>query len=153
MAIRIKTAKKSTKNKVLSTRPSAHNSAAASKQKGGSGLPGVSARRENIYKAAKKSMVDKDPIISYTSRIRQVGNSKGVIFNNDVIKAAGIAPNADVVINAGKGVIYIFEVKPAGVNTDISTWDKQFKAAINKGTIPEGDLFDGLGNEFDQKEW
>jgi antitoxin component of MazEF toxin-antitoxin module len=86
------------------------------------------------------------------SRIRSVGNSKGVILNNQLLKAAGISTEEDISIEAGDGLIIISQAKPA-VNTDLSTWDAQFKKAIKAGHLPEGDLFEGLENEFDKTEW
>lgn len=67
--------------------------------------------------------------------------------------SAGLNPDADIIIRANKGVITIVQVKQTGVNTDLSTWDKQFKAAKKKGTLPEDDLFEGMNNRFDSKEW
>jgi hypothetical protein len=39
------------------------------------------------------------------------------------------------------------------VNKDLSSWGNQFKAAIKAGDKPDKDLFDGLTNDFDFKEW
>ena len=69
-----------------------------------------------------------------------------------MIESAGLSPEMDILIVAAEGAITITQ-KDAGVNTDISTWDKQFKNAIKKGAKPEGDLFEGLKNDFDEKEW
>ena len=89
---------------------------------------------------------------SVRSRIRPVGNSKGVILTNQLLKAAGISAEEAISIEAGEGVITISQVKPA-VNTDLRTWDAQFKKAIKAGHLPEGDLFEGIENEFDETEW
>ena len=35
----------------------------------------------------------------------------------------------------------------------LKTWDKKFKQAIRAGHKPEGDLFEGLMNDFDKTEW
>jgi antitoxin component of MazEF toxin-antitoxin module len=91
--------------------------------------------------------------VSARSRIRAIGNSKGVILSNQLIKAAGLNAEADIVIQASDGVIYILQVKAPDINTDLSTWDKQFKAAIKRGAKPENDLFEGMTNNFDLKEW
>lgn len=88
-----------------------------------------------------------------TSRLRAIGNSRGVILNSQLIEAAGLNTEADIVIHANEGVITIKQMKAAGINTDLSTWDKQFKAAIKKGAKPESDLFEGMANDFDSKEW
>jgi hypothetical protein len=67
--------------------------------------------------------------------------------------SAGLNPEADIIIQANRGVITIVQMKQTRVNMDLSTWDKQFKTAIKKGALPENDLFDGLKNRFDSKEW
>ncbi len=105
------------------------------------------------YLAQGQTSVAREPVASYTSRIRAIGNSKGVILNSQIIETAGFSQDADIVIQAGDGVIVIVQVKETGVNTDLSTWDKQFKAAIKRGVKPEGNLFEGIANEFDLKEW
>ena len=87
------------------------------------------------------------------SRIRSVGNSKGVILNNRIIEISGLRPDEDIIINAKNGVITIKQVKETDINTNLSTWDKQFKAAIKKGSVPERDIFEGIDNDFDKNEW
>lgn len=94
-----------------------------------------------------------EPAASYVSRIRPIGNSKGIILNNQLLEAAGLKPDVDIVMQAMNGVITIMQTKELRVNTDLSTWDKQFKVAIKRGAKPEGDLFEGIENEFDTKEW
>ena len=93
------------------------------------------------------------PTASVTSRLRAIGNSRGVILNSQLIETAGLNDEADIVIQANDGVITIIQLKGSKVNTDLSTWDKQFKAAIKKGAKPDGDLFEGMANDFDSKEW
>jgi len=105
------------------------------------------------YKKNTKISVPEEPLASYTSRIRAIGNSKGVILNNQLIESAGLNQDIDILIMAADGIIAIIQIKDAGVNTDISTWDKQFKNAIKRGAKPEGDLFEGMKNDFDEKEW
>lgn len=101
-------------------------------------------RKQDSIKSTAKSM--------FTSRIRSVGNSKGVILNNSLIKIAGLNLDADIMIEASEGIITIAQARPK-VNTDLKTWDAQFKKAIKAGEKPEGDLFEGLANEFDKTEW
>ncbi len=105
------------------------------------------------YSTVSKPRTAREPEISCTSRIRPIGNSRGVILNNEVMASAGLNPEWDIIIQANKGVITIIQVKQAGVNTDLSTWDKQFKAAKKEGTLPDDDLFEGMNNRFDSKEW
>lgn len=54
---------------------------------------------------------------------------------------------------AADGAIIIIQIKEQEINTDLSTWDQQFKAAIKKSEKPEKDLFEGIENDFDSKEW
>lgn len=135
--------------------------------KSGSTGEGVSSRRtsrqvhnsdregaQRAYNASKdlKGVVE-EPTFMYTSKIRAIGNSQGVILNSQLMEAAGFEQEADVTIKAGNGVIIIVQDQPDNINTDLSTWDRQFKLAINNGAAPEGDMFEGLANDFDEKEW
>ena len=88
-----------------------------------------------------------------TSRLRRIGNSQGVILNNRFIAIAGLKNDDKVVIHAKQGKIVIMQAKPPVVNTDLSTWDAQFKKVRRKGAAPEQDLFEELQNEFDKSEW
>lgn len=91
---------------------------------------------------------------SITGRIRKIGNSKGILLSNSMIKELGVEDNAAVIVTSEKGRIII---KPAEnkrkINTDLSTWEAQFKAAIKMGDKPEKDLFEGMENKFDKEEW
>jgi antitoxin component of MazEF toxin-antitoxin module len=109
---------------------------------------------------AKKKTIKKtipiigEPEVEYAVRtsFRSVGNSKGLIISSKLIEASGIHGN-DLIIEAANGIISIREVNSTDVNTDLSTWDKQFKSALKNGCKVEGDLFDGMKNEFDEEEW
>lgn len=110
-------------------------------------------RRKTAYKQPRADNTVSEPTIEYTAKIRAIGNSRGIILNNNLMDAAGLIADQDVVIQAVKGLITIKQAEKAAVNTDRSTWEKQFKAAIKAGHKPEGDLFEGMQNEFDEKEW
>jgi hypothetical protein len=69
-----------------------------------------------------------------------------------LIEAAGITGN-DLVIEAAEGIIAIREIKKSDINSDLSSWDKQFKLALKNGEKCESDLFEGMKNEFDEEEW
>lgn len=107
----------------------------------------------NVLHPTQKPVADLDKRPHIRSRIRAIGNSKGVILNNQLLKEAGIDTDIDVIAYASDGMIIIAQPKSSGINTDISTWDAQFKLAKKKGFKSEGDLFDNLVNEFDNKEW
>ena len=94
-----------------------------------------------------------EPAVEYTAKIRAIGNSKGVILNNQLMDFAGLAADEDIIIRATNGQITIKQAEKYIVNTDRSTWEKQLKAAIKAGNIPEGDMWEGLENEFDKTEW
>ena len=88
-----------------------------------------------------------------TSRIRSIGNSKGVILNNSLLKAAGIEPEQEIIIHAEEGAIIIAQQVHENVNTDLSTWSDAFKKAKKSGKKPEKDLMEGIANTFDSIEW
>ena len=113
--------------------------------------PGVQKKR---HKFPKQNAYVKQSSPSVTTRLRPFGNSRGVILSNKILESAGIDKQDDIVVYANDGNIIISQVKqPQTLNTDLSTWDKHFKAAIKKGAIPDKDMFEGLQNDFDKSEW
>jgi hypothetical protein len=69
-----------------------------------------------------------------------IGNPKGVIIQGKMMNIAGIQNNNDVT-EAKKGENMIHPIEEHIVNTDLSTWAKQFKDALKAGQIPDKDLF------------
>ena len=110
------------------------------------------ASKKNIPKRTIPRL--EEPEVEYAVRtsFRSVGNSKGVILSAKLIEASGITGN-DLIIEAAEGIIAIRELKRTDVNTDLSSWDKQFKAAIKNGDKADEDLFQGMKNSFDEEEW
>ncbi len=103
---------------------------------------------------AKQGVEEEAVLYSVSSRLRRIGNSRGVILSNRLIEEAGIAPDAELVLKAVEGVIIISEAKkPSRVHTDLSAWEAEFRKIIKKGKKPEEDLFEGIGNSFDGEEW
>jgi antitoxin MazE len=95
-----------------------------------------------------------DKITSVAGRIRRIGNSKGILLSNSILKESGIAENTVVTVTTEKGKIIIMPAEnKRKINTDLSTWEAQFKAAIKSGNQPEKDLFEGMENKFDKEEW
>ncbi len=87
-------------------------------------------------------------------RIRKVGNSKGILISKSMINELGISDDAEVIVTSEKGRIIIEPaVNKIKLNTDLSTWEAHFKAAIKSGDKPDKDLFDGMENKFDKEEW
>jgi antitoxin component of MazEF toxin-antitoxin module len=109
--------------------------------------------KTKAYSLTHEFSVAAEPEVSYNTRIRDIGNSKGIILNNVILETAGLQAETKIVIHASKGIIQIMKVKQDDINTDLSTWNKQFKAAFKKGFKPEKDLFEGMQNDFDSKEW
>ncbi len=91
--------------------------------------------------------------VAYTSKIRAIGNSSGIILNTKIMDAVGLKSDSEIIMHAENGIITIKKADDAEVNTDISSWDRHFKAAIKKGALPENDLFEGIVNDFDKNEW
>lgn len=93
-----------------------------------------------------------DNPLQIRSVFRDIGNSKGVIISKKMIDVAGIHTN-NVIVEAIKGEIRIRPVDEKTVNTNLSSWGKQFKDALKSGQVPDADFFDGMKNKFDEKEW
>jgi antitoxin component of MazEF toxin-antitoxin module len=119
-------------------------------------LPKYRPGKKQLNEGVSQMSVLNEPNPSYSifSRIRPIGNSKGVILPNRVIEEAGISPDADLIIQVSDGVILIAEAKsPGSVNTNLLSWDEQFKNVIKMGIKPESDVWDGVRNRFDEEEW
>lgn len=111
----------------------------------------MSTKKKTIKKII--SMVGEHEVqYSVRTSFRSVGNSKGLIISSKLIEASGIVGN-DLIIEAANGIIAIRAVSSLDVNSDLSKWDKQFKSALKIEEKSEGDLFDGMKNEFDEEEW
>lgn len=96
-------------------------------------------------KKNKNSLTSVSKTNSVSTRIRKIGNSKGILLSNSIISELGVEDGAEVIVTAEKGQIII---KPAEnkrkINTHLSTWESQFKAAIKNGDKPEADMFEGM---------
>ena len=108
--------------------------------------------KSNLRESTTAYQVKNDACVQTRSVLREIGNSKGVILSKKVIDAAGI-PGNNVLVEASKGEIRIRAIDDQLVNTDLSSWGKQFKDALKAGQEPEQDLFDHLKNKFDEEEW
>lgn len=88
------------------------------------------------------------------ARIRNIGNSKGILLSKTIIKKLGFEDNAEVMVTVEKGRIIIapWENKRK-INIDLSSWEAQFRDAIKKGDKPQTDMFEGMENKFDKEEW
>ena len=105
-------------------------------------------------KNAKNALTSANKPISVSTRIRKIGNSKGILLNNSILRELGVEDDAEVMVMAEKGQIIIKPVeRKRKINTDLSTGEAQFKAAIKNGDKPEPDMFEGMENNFDKEEW
>ena len=90
--------------------------------------------------------------INYTnvimrSNIRRIGNSKGIVIPPAFLAEFKLDKDSDVEIELKKDGILI---KPLSNPRD--DWEKMFSDAMHEDAS-ESDFFEGLSNEFDDKEW
>ena len=78
--------------------------------------------------------------------IRKIGNSSGILLPKAMLQACGIT--TEVEIEVQDKTILLRPVQPARAG-----WEAAFAAAVAGGDEPEGDLFEGMANQFDQTEW
>lgn len=45
------------------------------------------------------------------------------------------------------------DIKAINKGSDLSTWEKQYREAMQEGHKSENDLFDEVSNDFDKNEW
>ena len=81
--------------------------------------------------------------------IRKIGNSSGILLPKSMLLACGIT--TEVEIEVQDKTILLRPVQP--VRPVRQGWEAAFAAAIAAGEEPEGDLFEGISNRFDQTEW
>jgi antitoxin component of MazEF toxin-antitoxin module len=104
-------------------------------------------------------MIDVAKIPKKTTKIREVGNSTGLILNRTVLGSVTFAVGELVEITVMDDNTIIISrsktetKKRPKLNLDINTWDAKIKDAIKKGYKPEKDMFNGMQNEFDKTEW
>ena len=96
----------------------------------------------------------------YTTTVRKIGNSNGVLLSKAVLKKLKIENGQaiDFILNEDntlvlKPVKKIIKPKRNKLNLSLATWDKQFKQAIQNKELPENEVFEGLTNKFDENEW
>lgn len=94
--------------------------------------------------------------VNFTARasIRKIGNSKGIILSGKALAELNLVEGSEVeILYSGHGIQIVPAPQKKKLNTDLSTWGNQYKAAIKAGDLPDKDIFNGLTNEFDSKEW
>lgn len=76
--------------------------------------------------------------------IRKIGNSSGILLPKALLKAAGIENEVEIEVR-GQTIL----LKPADPRAG---WAESFRKATENDS-PEGDLFEGMSNDFDQSGW
>ena len=96
----------------------------------------------------------------YTTTVRKIGNSNGVLLSKAVLKKLKIENGQaiDFILKEDdtlvlKPVKKIIKPKRNKLNLSLASWDKQFKQAIQNKELPENEVFEGLTNKFDENEW
>ncbi len=79
--------------------------------------------------------------------IRKIGNSNGVLIPKTMLVSCGITDEVEMQILGDTIMLRSTKKKPR------EGWDEAFKQAIADGDEPEGDLFEGMKNTFDDTEW
>ena len=77
--------------------------------------------------------------------IIKIGNSKGLIIPQKMLKALGTENK--VTIETREGGLFI-----SPINETRKGWAESFKNATREQELSE-DLFDGIENDFDKEEW
>ena len=78
----------------------------------------------------------------------KIGNSQGLIIPNRVLKKLGIVKRFNILEKEGNLIcIPLHDEKPR------QDWEQYFAMAMNDGSLPDKDMFDHIGNEFDNTEW
>lgn len=78
--------------------------------------------------------------------IRKIGNSSGILLPKAMLQACGITTEVEIEVH-DKSIL----LRP--VASVRAGWEAAFAAAVASGDEPEGDLFEGISNEFDETEW
>ncbi len=81
------------------------------------------------------------------ARIVKVGNSQGILLSKSLIRQYNFAGEVEIELTE-KGLVVTPVRKPARAD-----WNERFKKAITEGQEPEDDMFEGVGNDFDNQEW
>ncbi len=78
------------------------------------------------------------------TKVRKIGNSLGIIFNQQIIKQLNITDEVYLTIQDSKIIIEAVKPKPR------ENWEKLFLKANSLNSTDSLEYFD---NEFDKNEW
>ncbi|MDR6193053.1 AbrB/MazE/SpoVT family DNA-binding domain-containing protein [Siphonobacter sp. SORGH_AS_0500] len=75
--------------------------------------------------------------------VRKIGNSQGILLPKAMLQSLGIEKEVEVELTADG--ILLKAIRPR------HDWEARFKEA--QDDTSEEDLFEGMSNDFDEKEW
>ncbi|MBC7875346.1 MAG: AbrB/MazE/SpoVT family DNA-binding domain-containing protein [Ferruginibacter sp.] len=81
------------------------------------------------------------------TKLRKIGNSKGITLSKSLLEQYHFEEEVEIVTQENGLLIMPVKAKPR------EEWEKQFKAALNKGQKPEKALLESFSNQFDKEEW
>ncbi|MDZ7898543.1 MAG: AbrB/MazE/SpoVT family DNA-binding domain-containing protein [Arcicella sp.] len=79
--------------------------------------------------------------------LRKIGNSNGVLIPKAMLSTCGIIDEVEMEVLGDSIVMRSTKKHPR------DGWDEAFKQAIANGDKPEGDMFEGMKNTFDDLDW
>lgn len=79
--------------------------------------------------------------------LRKIGNSNGVLIPKPMLATCGITDEVDMEVLGDTIMMRSTKKHPR------DGWDEAFKKAIADGDKPEGDMFEGIKNTFDDRDW
>lgn len=80
-------------------------------------------------------------------KIRQIGNSKGIIIPKTFIDTCSIKEEVKISVKNGSIIISPLD------NSVRNGWREQFEKALQNNEVPDNSDFEVIINEFDSDEW
>lgn len=86
--------------------------------------------------------------------LTKIGNSSGIILKKSILNEMGATADSAINIEVKNGQVILTATKRRRpINTDVNTWDAQFKQAFKDGHKPEKSVWGNMQNAADKKEW
>jgi antitoxin MazE len=79
--------------------------------------------------------------------IRKIGNSNGVLIPKSMLISCGITEDVEMEVIGDAIVMRSSKKHPR------DGWEEAFKLATQDQPETDGDLFEGMKNEFDKEDW
>jgi len=81
------------------------------------------------------------------TRLRKIGNSKGITLSKSLLEQYQFEEEVEIVIQENGLLLMPVKAKPR------EEWEKQFKAAIKNDQKPDKAMLESFTNQFDKEEW